>query len=281
MSGAAVLAALAGACAAPATLEALACARRVRAARTGRRGWDARGWPAGILPRLARRLGLPGAPGDLAGRVAAAGVPPWLGTGELMVVKCAFAGCAAAAALLAGPALPGRLGALVLVAGPALGFAAPDLLLIRRARLRARAARAEAADLFDRVRLAADAGLSTAMALTRAARDGHGPLAAELRALAAATDLGVPREEALRGLTARLPVPEVHALAAAVRRTERHGAPLGAAAAALAADARAGRARRVRDRAQRAAPKIQLIVALLLVPAVLLLVAAGLLAGLR
>jgi hypothetical protein len=37
----------------------------------------------------------------------------------------------------------------------------------------------------------------------------------------------------------------------------------------------------VGDRAQRAAPKIQLVVALLMVPAVLLLAAAGLLVGLR
>lgn len=281
MSSAAVLAALAGACAAPAALEAAALARRASSARPRGRGWGARGRLTGMLPRLARRLGLPGAPGDLGARVAAAGVPPWLGTGELMVVKCASAGCCAAAALLAGPALPGRLGVLALVAGPALGFAAPDLMLVHRARLRARAVRAEAADVLDRVRLAADAGLAPAAALARAARDGQGPLAGELRALAAATALGVAREDGLRRLTERLPVPEVHALAAAVRRSERHGTPLGPAAAALAADARAGRARRVRDRAQRAAPKIQLVVALLLVPAVLLLVAAGLLVGLR
>ncbi len=170
---------------------------------------------------------------------------------------------------------------MALAAGPACGFTAPDLLLVRRARLRARAARAEAADLLDRVRLVADAGLPPAAALARAARDGDGPLAAELRALAVLGALGAPREEGLRRLTERLPVPEVHALAAAVRRTERHGTPLGPAVAALAADARAGRARRVRDRAQRAAPKIQLVVALLLVPAALLLVAAGLLVGLR
>ncbi len=76
-------------------------------------------------------------------------------------------------------------------------------------------------------------------------------------------------------------MPEAHALAAAVRRAERHGVPLGPAVAALAVGARAERGRRIRDRAQRAAPKIQLVVALLLVPAVLLLVGAGLLAGLR
>ncbi len=64
-------------------------------------------------------------------------------------------------------------------------------------------------------------------------------------------------------------------LVAALERTERHGAPLGPALAALAADARARRAQRLRERAARAAPKIQLVVALLLVPAVMLVVGAA------
>jgi len=45
---------------------------------------------------------------------------------------------------------------------------------------------------------------------------------------------------------------------------------------ALAAEARSREAARVAERAARAAPKIQLVVALLLVPSVLLLVAAAL-----
>jgi tight adherence protein C len=66
----------------------------------------------------------------------------------------------------------------------------------------------------------------------------------------------------------------------AVGRSDRHGSPLGPGLAALAADARAEHARRLHDRAAKAGPKIQLIVALLLVPAVMLLVAAALLSTL-
>jgi len=68
----------------------------------------------------------------------------------------------------------------------------------------------------------------------------------------------------------------VAALAAALRRAERHGAPLAGTLQAQAAEARAERARRIREHAAKAAPKIQLVVALLLVPSVLLLVAAAL-----
>jgi tight adherence protein C len=72
----------------------------------------------------------------------------------------------------------------------------------------------------------------------------------------------------------------VATLAATLRRAERHGSPLADALAAQARDARAERARAIRERAARAGPKIQLVVALLLVPSVLLLVAAALVATL-
>lgn len=104
----------------------------------------------------------------------------------------------------------------------------------------------------------------------------RGLLASELRRTASRLGLGVPRAEALEAFAARCPLEPVGALVAALERAERHGAPLAPALAALATDARAERARATRDHAARAAPKIQLVIALLLVPAVLLLVGAAL-----
>jgi tight adherence protein C len=72
----------------------------------------------------------------------------------------------------------------------------------------------------------------------------------------------------------------VRALVAAMRRADRHGAPLGPALAALAAQARADRARAAREAAARAAPKVQLAVASLLVPGAMLLIASALLGAL-
>ena len=68
----------------------------------------------------------------------------------------------------------------------------------------------------------------------------------------------------------------MRALVTALDRARRHGAPLAETLAAQARDARAALARRIREDAARAGPKIQLVVALLLVPSVLLLVAAAL-----
>jgi tight adherence protein C len=106
-----------------------------------------------------------------------------------------------------------------------------------------------------------------------------GPLAAEWRAVGREVRLGVPLAIALDGMTARLPLPEVIALASALARAGRHGAPLGDTLAAQSRDARLARRRRIEEQAAKAGPKIQLVVALLLVPSVLLLVAAALAAA--
>jgi tight adherence protein C len=105
-------------------------------------------------------------------------------------------------------------------------------------------------------------------------------VATELRVVAQRLELGMPRTEALGRLHRALPVPAIGQLTAAIVRADRHGAPLGPALTALALEARADRARALHDQAARAAPRIQLAIALLLVPAVLFVVAAGLAHGL-
>jgi tight adherence protein C len=103
-----------------------------------------------------------------------------------------------------------------------------------------------------------------------------GLLADELARAAARTGLGFRGDDALADLERRLPAPGVHALTSALRRADRHGAPLAPTLTAQALEARSLQARRATERAAKAAPKIQLVVALLLVPAVLLLLAAAL-----
>ncbi len=280
MSAAALLAGLSAALvvlAARDAARALGTRRRARGAARRLRAHPRRQGARG----LGRRLGVPAAPRDLTARIAAAGEPAGLGTEDVMALKCVAAAGAVLLALAAASALPGRLGVAVLVAAPAAGFLVPDVLLARRGRRRGAAARAEAPDVLDRLRLAVEAGLPPRRAVGEAGRHGSGPFAEELRAVAAAVELGVARETALERLRTRCPTPEAAALAAALARSERLGAPLAPEVGRLAQTARAERARRLHDRAQRAAPKIQLVVALLLVPAAMLLLAAGMLAGLR
>jgi tight adherence protein C len=276
MSGAALLAATAAALAAGGAVELAAAVGEARPAGRRRR-------PALVaaLARVGARLGAPAPPAELAARIDAAGAPGALRVADVMAVKAATGLLTLPPALPIAAALPGRLGAVAAVAAPLGGFLLPDLWLARRIRHRARAMAAELADVLDLLRVAVDAGLPPARALGEVGRRRHGPLAAELRAAAARIELGEPRARVLARLERRCPAEGVAPLVAALARAERHGAPLGPALAALAADARARHAQRLRERAARAAPKIQLVVALLLVPAVMLLVGAALGSALR
>jgi len=248
--------------------------------------WPARNAAAGRAPRLVRALaGLGGraaarAPADLDGRIAAAGRPGGLGSREIMAAKLAAAVAGAPLGMVAGALAPGRLGLLVVVLTPAAGFLGPDLWLRRRAGERARRVRRELPALLDLLRVSVAAGSSLAAALAEVGERATGPLAAEWRAVGGEVALGVPLERALAGMAARLPQPEVTALCAALDRARRHGAPLSGTLAGQARDARLALRRRVAEDAAKAGPKIQLVVALLLVPSVLLLVAAALAAAL-
>ena len=274
MTRALVLAVLAAACAAAGIVSLAAAGVRGRGAGMGRdRGAGGARVPA-ALARLGRRIGTPAAPRDLAGRLDAAGAPSTVTVAEVMALKCGAAVAAFTAALPAAALLPGRLGPAAIAAAPAGGFVAPDAWLARATRRRRAAMAAELPDVLDLLHVAVRAGLPALRALGEVGRRRAGPLAAELRAAAASAALGVSHARVLDRLARRCPLDGVAALVAAIGRCERHGAPLAPALHALAADARAQRAQRVRERAARAAPKIQLVVALLLVPAVMLLVGA-------
>lgn len=276
MTRAALLAWLAGACAAVGAVEllTLAVARRGGAAAAG----GGRGQALlRLLERLGRRLGAPAAPGDLRSRIAAAGAPFGLRPGDVMAIKGGAVALAFVGALLLGALLPGRLALVAPVALPAAAFLAPDLWLRRRARARGRVIERELPDLLDLLRVALAAGLPLERAIGEVGRRATGLLAREWRTVAAEVELGVPRERALTAFGERCACDGVATLVRTLARASRHGAPLGGALLAQAAEARAAGARRLAEQAARAAPKIQLVVALLLVPSVLLLVAAALL----
>lgn len=266
MSRAVLLAAAAGMLAAPGLVDLLAGVRL----RPRRR----RGVGVALLARLGRGFG-GRAPRSLGARIAAAGLD--VPAGDVMAVKAGAALAGLAVVLPLMPAAPGRSALVLLVGGPAAGFLGPDLWLGRRARRRGRVIAAELADVLDLLRVAVAAGLSPGRALAEVGRRHPGVLAGELRRAAGRAALGVPRATAYAELERRCPAAGVRTLVAALRRADRHGAPLAPALAAEAAAARARAAHRAAEAAARAAPQIQLVVALLLVPAVLLLVAAALL----
>ncbi len=216
-------------------------------------------------------------PLDLAARLDAGGST--LTPAEFMAIKAlgGLAGAPFGAAL--GAAAPGRLGILLTALAPVAGFFAPDLHLRKRTTARIRTARRELPALLDLLRVAVDAGMAPSHALAAVGGRSDALLAGAWRRAGDEVQLGVPLGESLARMAARLPAPELQALAAAITRTTTHGAPLSDTLAAQARDARQARRRRIEEEAAKAAPKIQLVVALLLVPSVLLMVAAAMLAA--
>jgi tight adherence protein C len=214
------------------------------------------------LPQRLERAGLTGR------------IPPSV----VLAGKAGGVAAGAAAAAVASPALPTRLAIVIVVLLPAAGFVAPEALLDRAARRRRARIEAMLPDALDLLAVGTAAGRSAAAVLGEIAAGVKGPLAQELARAVAEIQCGVPQRDAIASLRDRAPGSGLGAMVAALDRSRRHGSPLADQLHDQASALRRRRRRRIEERAARAAPKIQLVVALVLVPSVLLMIAAALLA---
>jgi len=233
---------------------------------------------AGLLAAVAVLFGAAGAK-ELAPRRLGSSLGSRLSLPDLLPGKALGAVSGGVAALLAAPAAPGRTAILVAVGLPLGGFLAPDALRERRARRRHRRLVAALPDALDLLAVSAGSGRGPAAGLEELARAGEGPLAEEMRLTLAELSCGASLSEALRSLRARVPGAGLARLVAAIERSRQLGSPLADQLRRQATALRRDSRREVEDRAARAAPKIQLVVALVLVPSVLLMITAGLIAN--
>jgi tight adherence protein C len=227
------------------------------------------GWS--LLSTADGRLGL-------SARLTRAGLADRISPASLLAAKLGGAVAGSLWGIVVAPAVPGRLALIVAVGLPVAGFLGPDAWLERRARQRLRALRSALPDALDLLAVGTAAGRSPLAGLTELGR-GEGPLAHELAMLSAESSCGLPQSEALDSLRRRAPVREVSAMCGVMERSRRYGSPLADQLRDQATTLRGVQRRRIEEHAARAAPKIQLAVALLLVPSVLLMIAAGLLAN--
>jgi tight adherence protein C len=224
------------------------------------------------LAEAALRLGIPE-------RLARAGLADRVGIGLVLGAKLGGAGIGVLAAALAAPAVPGRLSLVAALAFPAAGFMLPDALCEREARRRTSGLVAALPDALDLLAVGAEAGRGPAAVLGEIAAGTSGPLATELAVTTAEIECGASHHVALDGLRERVRGGEIAALTATLERSRRYGSPLADQLRERAAALRAEQRRRIEEQAARAAPKIQLVVALVLVPSVLLMIVAALLAN--
>ena len=214
-------------------------------------------------------LGLAHRP-DPARNLVAAGIA---GTAACDVVRRARAGGMLVGAIggiaLAAIAIPLAVLTPVLAVGLRL---MPDRLVAARAARRRLAIIRALPDLLDLMVICVESGMALDPALRMAAARLGGPLGQEIGATLDMQALGTPRRDAYRALADRIGSDDVARLVAALLQAEELGTPLAHALAGQAESLRATRRQLARDRAARAAPRIPLVVALVMVPGALLLV---------
>jgi tight adherence protein C len=237
-----------------------------------------------VLPSLTRS-GPPGrlvsalVPVGMGSRLARAGLAGRISPAQVVAGKLAGAALGALTALSATGLAPARLAPIVVVALPAAGFLGPEALIERAARRRRAAAIRALPDALDLLAVGVASGRSPGRVLDEIAASTDGPLAFELAIALAELECGVPQAAAMEALARRVPGPELAGVTAALERSRRFGSPLADELHDQAAALRGAASRALEERAARAAPKIQLVVALLLVPSVMLMLAAALVAN--
>lgn len=223
---------------------------------------------AGIPVPPGARSVLGGTPDAVA--VVAAGLPRDVAIPKLARAR---AGGALAGLLLGAVAAVVALPLLVLAPLAALGGrAVPDRVVAGLARRRRQRIVWALPDLLDLMVICVEAGMALDPALGLAAQRLGGALGDEVQATLADQALGTPRRAAYQGLAQRTGSEDVGRLVASLLQAEELGTPLATALAGQAEALRASRRQAARDRAARAAPRIQLVVALVMVPGAMLLI---------
>jgi tight adherence protein C len=245
---------------------------------------SARAMVASLTGGRARSVGAAALWLRLPERLARAGLADRVPVAVVLGAKlvCSALGAALAAVVL--PAVPGRLSIVVALVLPAAGFLGPEAILERAARRRRARIMAALPEALDLLAVGTGAGRNPATVLGEISSGAGGPLADELAIAVAEIECGTPQRDAIDALRARNPAggglgAGLGALAAALERSRRLGSPLAEQLHEQASSLRRDARRRVDERAARAAPKIQLVVALVLVPSVLLMILAALVAN--
>jgi tight adherence protein C len=230
---------------------------------------------AGLVNGLAARLGPRLAPSlrstrrtALEKRIDYAGRP-------LTVQR--FVGIKAALAILLGLGVGGLLlllGSspvfLLLLAG--IGWWGPDVWLARAGRLRQEAIERSLPDFLDILAVSVRAGLGYRLALRRVAEALEGPVSEEMLTVLRQMELGQDRRDAFLALRERNKSESLKSFVAAQLQAEELGVPLAEALNDIADDMRRLAYQNARRQAQRAGPRVSLLVTTLIVPGAVILI---------
>jgi tight adherence protein C len=162
---------------------------------------------------------------------------------------------------------------------PVIGFFFLDVFLRLEARRRQERIDRQLPDFLDILAVSVSAGVGFLPALRRVTEITGGPLGEELDTAQSQMDLGSSRREAFQALRRRNRSHALGKFVSALLQAEELGVPLTDALADLATDMRSTFYQQARRRAANAAPRVALVVTLVIVPGAMILIIASFLLG--
>ncbi|HJU72640.1 MAG TPA: type II secretion system F family protein [Gemmatimonadaceae bacterium] len=173
---------------------------------------------------------------------------------------------------------------LTLGIGIAIGLLLPNLTIRQLAKQRAEKIRHSLPDCLDLLLVCVEAGVSLDAAILRVGREMatlHPELSGELMIVNRRTNAGMRREDALHGLYKRTGVEELRTLASSMIQSERWGSSIGKVLRVYSESLRRKRRQAAERKAAVAAAKMVMPLALLILPALFMIIGGPILMGLK
>lgn len=161
----------------------------------------------------------------------------------------------------------------------AFGVTAADGLIWQAIRERREVIDRTLPDFLDVLAVVVSAGLGFRQALDRVAERYEGPWADELRITLRQMDMGVSRRQAFDELRRRNASEQVSQFVSALQQGEELGSPIADTLIQLATDMRRTDAQNSRRRAAKTIPKATMVTLVFMLPATMILIAAGMFLG--
>jgi len=124
-------------------------------------------------------------------------------------------------------------------------------------------------EFLDAMSVTLQAGVPLDPALQQIASRIHGPLKEEINQLNHELELGVPREQAYQRLVVRNDSRDLETLINSLLHGSKLGVPVSHSFKVMAEDMRTKRINRIKEKAQKASPKVTLVTAFIIVPSIL------------
>jgi tight adherence protein C len=199
--------------------------------------------PSGTVARLDRLAARAGRPADWP-------VP------KLVAAKLVLAALAGGLGLVVISARATSLNIALVVAVTLVAYFVPELLLYSRGQERQDAIGLELADTLDQMTIAVEAGLGFESAMSRAGKNGKGPLAEELVRTLQDIAVGQPRREAYLALAERTGVPDLRRFIGAVVQADAYGVSIADVLRTQAQEMRLKRRQRAEEKAMQIPVKV-------------------------